>query len=75
MMCICARFSVALRVIEWLWNVVSEKLNAFVCLFVLDLVPREIVEKWLKHLRKEFPAVAFKASTQTQKHNLVRGGW
>ena len=36
-----------------------------------DLVPKEIVELWLKHLRNEFPAVAFKASTQTQKHNLV----
>ena len=37
-----------------------------------DLIPREIVEKWLKHLRNEFPTVAFKASTQTQKQNLVR---
>ena len=38
----------------------------------LDLVPRSIVEAWLKHLRNEFPTVAFKASTQTQKQNLVR---
>ena len=37
----------------------------------LDLVPRENVEKWLKYLRNEFPTIAFKASTQTQKHNLV----
>ena len=37
----------------------------------LDLVPRENVERWLKYLRTEFPTVAFKASTQTQKHNLV----
>ena len=37
----------------------------------LDLVPRENVEKWLKYLRNEFPTLAFKASTQTQKHNLV----
>lgn len=36
-----------------------------------DLVPKSIVEKWLKHLRNEFPAVAFKASTQTQKQHLV----
>ncbi|XP_071495295.1 guanine nucleotide-binding protein-like 3 homolog [Diadema antillarum] len=36
----------------------------------IDLVPREIVEKWLRHLRNEFPAVAFKATTQTQKSNL-----
>ncbi|XP_030828233.1 guanine nucleotide-binding protein-like NSN1 isoform X1 [Strongylocentrotus purpuratus] len=36
----------------------------------VDLVPREITEKWLKHLRNEFPAVAFKATTQTQRSNL-----
>ena len=45
-----------------------------VCVF-LDLVPRDIVEKWLKHLRNEFPTVAFKASTQNQKQNLVSISW
>lgn len=38
----------------------------------IDLVPREAVEKWLKYLREELPAVAFKCSTQEQKTNL---GW
>lgn len=48
------------------------------CLSVLlktcisDLVPREAVEKWLKYLREELPAVAFKCSTQEQRSNL---GW
>lgn len=32
----------------------------------IDLVPREVVEAWLKHLRNEFPTVAFKASTQVR---------
>ncbi|VFQ68308.1 unnamed protein product [Cuscuta campestris] len=36
----------------------------------IDLVPREAVEKWLKYLREEFPAVAFKCNTQEQKSNL-----
>ena len=36
-----------------------------------DLVPKSNVEEWLKHLRSEFPAIAFKASTQSQKENLV----
>ncbi|XP_071810057.1 guanine nucleotide-binding protein-like 3 homolog [Asterias amurensis] len=36
----------------------------------IDLVPSENVEKWLKHLRNEFPTVAFKASTQLQRQNL-----
>ncbi|KAI8840028.1 P-loop containing nucleoside triphosphate hydrolase protein [Chytriomyces cf. hyalinus JEL632] len=36
----------------------------------IDLVPRDVVEKWLKYLRNEFPTIAFKASTQTQRTNL-----
>ncbi|ERM98668.1 guanine nucleotide-binding protein-like NSN1 [Amborella trichopoda] len=38
----------------------------------IDLVPREAVEKWLKYLREELPAAAFKCSTQSQRSNL---GW
>jgi nuclear GTP-binding protein len=30
----------------------------------VDLVPREVVEKWLTYLRNEFPTVAFRASIQ-----------
>merc|ERR1712137_1204997 len=36
----------------------------------IDLVPREIVQSWLKHLRKEFPTIAFKCSTQNQRTRL-----
>lgn len=36
----------------------------------VDLVPREVVEAWLKHLREELPAVAFKSSTQHQSSGL-----
>ncbi|KAM9524079.1 guanine nucleotide-binding protein-like 3 isoform 1-T2 [Salvelinus alpinus] len=32
----------------------------------IDLVPKDNVEKWLQCLQLEFPAVAFKASTQLQ---------
>lgn len=38
----------------------------------IDLVSKEIVEKWIKYLRNEFPTVAFKASTQQQARNLKR---
>jgi len=38
----------------------------------IDLVPKDNAEKWLKYLRNEFPAVAFKASTQTQKNKLAQ---
>jgi nuclear GTP-binding protein len=37
---------------------------------LLDLVPRETVEQWLKYLRNEFPTIAFKASTQSQRQHL-----
>lgn len=36
----------------------------------IDLVPREVVQAWLKHLRMELPTIAFKASTQMQRNNL-----
>ncbi|XP_071689403.1 guanine nucleotide-binding protein-like NSN1 [Rutidosis leptorrhynchoides] len=46
--------------------------NLVLLLNKIDLVPREAAEKWLKYLREELPAVAFKCSTQKQKTNL---GW
>mmetsp|Transcript_682 Transcript_682/g.2268 ORF Transcript_682/g.2268 Transcript_682/m.2268 type:complete len:594 (+) Transcript_682:73-1854(+) len=33
----------------------------------VDLVPKEIAQKWLAYLRNEFPTVAFRAATQGQK--------
>ncbi|KAM8753259.1 guanine nucleotide-binding protein-like 3-like protein [Rhynchonycteris naso] len=36
----------------------------------IDLVPKQIIEKWLDYLRNELPTVAFKASTQHQVKNL-----
>mmetsp|Transcript_35944 Transcript_35944/g.44631 ORF Transcript_35944/g.44631 Transcript_35944/m.44631 type:complete len:495 (+) Transcript_35944:168-1652(+) len=40
----------------------------------IDLVPKEVVEDWLTVLRREFPTVAFRASTQQQKSKLGRAG-
>lgn len=37
---------------------------------LLDLVPREILNSWLKYLRKSLPTVPFKASTQAQSKKL-----
>ena len=39
----------------------------------IDLVPREVVAAWLTHLRHEFPTVAFRCNTQSQKSHLSRG--
>ncbi|KFD49376.1 hypothetical protein M513_09739 [Trichuris suis] len=38
----------------------------------IDLIPKENIKKWLNYLRREYPAVAFKASTQEQRKKL---GW
>lgn len=35
-----------------------------------DLVPRDMLDKWLKYLRRTTPSVAFKASTQMQSKRL-----
>ena len=34
------------------------------------MVPKSIVEKWLKHFRNEYPTIAFKCSTSMQRTNL-----
>lgn len=39
---------------------------------VPDLVPQQVVRDWIKYFRREFPAIAFKASTQTQGRKI---GW
>lgn len=39
----------------------------------IDLVPREVVAAWLTHLRHEFPTVAFRCNTQSQRSHLSRG--
>ena len=41
-------------------------------MWVVDLVPKESVEKWLTYLREELPTVAFKCNTQEQRTKL---GW
>eukprot|EP01114_Cavostelium_apophysatum_P014136 TRINITY_DN3586_c0_g1_i1.p1 TRINITY_DN3586_c0_g1~~TRINITY_DN3586_c0_g1_i1.p1 ORF type:complete len:602 (-),score=241.89 TRINITY_DN3586_c0_g1_i1:30-1835(-) len=40
----------------------------------IDLIPKDNVEQWLKYLRNEYPTIAFKCSTQTQKRNLSQHG-
>jgi nuclear GTP-binding protein len=36
----------------------------------IDLVPKPIMEKWLKYLRHDFPCIAFKCSTQNQRKRM-----
>jgi nuclear GTP-binding protein len=34
------------------------------------LIPKEVLQKWLNYLRKDFPTIGFKSNTQMQKNNL-----
>ena len=47
------------QVEEMILNAGADK-KIILVLNKIDLVPREVVEKWMKFLRNEFPAVAFK---------------
>ncbi|KAI6648799.1 Nucleostemin-like protein [Oopsacas minuta] len=37
-----------------------------------DLVPREVTLSWLRYLRREYPTIAFKSSTQSKQRRLGR---
>jgi len=47
----------------------SEK-RVILVLNKIDMVPPAVVAKWVTYLRREFPTIAFKSSTQEQGHNL-----
>jgi nuclear GTP-binding protein len=36
----------------------------------IDLVPRDVADKWIKYLRREYPTIGFKSSTQKQRSNI-----
>ncbi|KAL9650769.1 hypothetical protein ABK040_001821 [Willaertia magna] len=52
--------------------ILSKHLNKKIILLLnkIDLVPREVIQKWLEYLRAEFPTIAFKANTQKQAKHL-----
>lgn len=50
------------------WDI-DEQEEGLILFFIIDLVPKEVVEQWLKCLRQEFPTIAFKASTQAQRQH------
>lgn len=54
---------------ELIHNAGSQK-KIILLLNKVDLVPREVVSNWMKYLKNEYPTIAFKASTQNQRHNL-----
>jgi len=58
------------QVEETVMNSTSKGKRLVLVLNKADLVPKENLEQWLKYLRRELPAIPFKASTQIQSHRL-----
>ncbi|KAJ9059655.1 nuclear GTP-binding protein nug1 [Entomophthora muscae] len=36
----------------------------------IDLIPTDVADAWIKYLRKDFPTIGFKSSTQNQRTNI-----
>lgn len=77
-----ARDPLGTRCVDVERQVLGSGVNKKVILLLnkIDLVPREVVEKWLSYLREELPTLAFKCNTQTQhggklsQKHLHKGG-
>ncbi|KAL0481881.1 nuclear GTP-binding protein [Acrasis kona] len=69
-----ARDPIGCRCIDIEKNIMSNNPDKKIVLLLnkIDLVPREVVSKWLAYLRHDYPTVAFKSNTQHQKGNLAR---
>nr|CAX32467.1 nucleostemin-like protein 1 [Isodiametra pulchra] len=65
-----ARDPLACRCKEVEQQVIDNGKKLVLLLNKIDLVPKENVFAWLEYLRKEFPTLPFKGSTQHQKANL-----
>merc|ERR1719499_1076590 len=66
----CRCDAIEQRVISMKSTITSRPKKLILLLNKIDLVPTEVLNKWIRVLRREFPVIAFKCNTQTQKSNL-----
>lgn len=69
-----ARDPLGTRSIELEKDAVKAGKKVLLILNKVDLVPKENVESWLKYLRRSWPTLPFKCSTQNQRNNLSSKG-
>ena len=63
----CRCRDIELRVLGELSKSLNKSKKIILILNKIDLVPAEVVSQWLNYFRREFPTLAFKASTQAQR--------
>lgn len=66
----CRCRSVENKVLQLTSGVTGKPKKLILLLNKIDLVPTDVLEKWIRVLRREFPVIAFKCNTQNQKNNL-----
>mmetsp|Transcript_18254 Transcript_18254/g.21093 ORF Transcript_18254/g.21093 Transcript_18254/m.21093 type:complete len:438 (+) Transcript_18254:112-1425(+) len=62
------------KLVENMVEQASRKKRLVFILNKIDLVPKNVVENWLTVLRRDYPTIAFRASTQQQRNKLGRAG-
>ncbi|KAG0139634.1 hypothetical protein CROQUDRAFT_666217 [Cronartium quercuum f. sp. fusiforme G11] len=65
-----ARDPLGTRSIQLEKEVIKSGKKILLILNKVDLIPKENVESWLKYLRRSWPTLPFKCSTQSQRSNL-----
>ncbi|ETO02431.1 hypothetical protein RFI_35005, partial [Reticulomyxa filosa] len=66
----CRSIAVERRIISGKANVFGGHKKLILLLNKIDLVPYDILSQWMKYLKREYPVIAFKASTQSQGRKL-----
>jgi nuclear GTP-binding protein len=63
----CRCHSIEQKVISLKSDATNRNKRVILLINKIDLVPTEVLSKWIRILRREFPVIAFKSNTQTQK--------
>merc|ERR1719150_1382877 len=66
----CRCESIEQKIISLKADATNSNKRLILLLNKIDLVPTEVLSKWIRLLRREFPVIAFKSNTQNQKTNL-----
>jgi len=66
----CRCDAIEQRVVSMKSDATGRNKKLILLLNKIDLVPSDVLSKWIRILRREFPVIAFKSNTQNQKSHL-----